>query len=203
MAQIFNDLLLQGIRAGQMPAREQTAREWYRNKAKSLGRVNETKLMKDSTNVFHDQFRIGNLYHFYYDPKHKATLPYYDRFPLVFPINKAKGGFLGINMHYLPLKMRAQLMDALYETANNTRYDDTTKLKINYKILNSAAKFRFFAPTIKHYLHNHINSRLMYIHPAEWDISLFLSSQKWMSQTQSGVTSDLVYSDSKKIIRGF
>ena len=29
------------------------------------------------------KFRMGGLYCFYYDPKGKDTLPYYDRFPMV------------------------------------------------------------------------------------------------------------------------
>ena len=57
---------------------------------------------------------IGQMFMFFYDPKNKQTLPYYDRFPLVFPIELYSDGFLGINLHYLPQKYRANLMDALY-----------------------------------------------------------------------------------------
>jgi hypothetical protein len=198
MAVIFDQILLEGVKKGQMPARTSTAREWYRKKASSIGKINETKLMNDKGNKFETQFRIGQMYMFYYDPKHKMTLPYYDRFPLVFPINKAKGGFLGINMHYLPLKLRAKLMDALYDTVTNKNYDETTKLKISYKILNSAAKYRYFTPTIKHYLASNLRSKFLYVHPAEWDIALFLQTQKF--EKANAVE---VWDDSKKIIQGW
>ncbi len=73
---------------------------------------------------------VGGMYMYLYDAKTKSKLPYYDRMPLIFPYKKVKGGFFGLNMHYLPLPLRANLMDALYDTANNNRYDETTKLKI-------------------------------------------------------------------------
>ncbi len=197
VARVFDDLLLKGIRAGQVPARTQSAREWYRNQAKQTRTVNETDLLKQSTDRLESRFRIGHMYHFIYDPKHKATLPYYDRFPLIFPINKAKGGFLGINFHYLPMPLRAKLMDALYDVASNDRYDESTKLNISYRTLAGVAKYREFAPTIKHYLTKQVRSRMMYIAPTEWDIALFLPSAKF-----EGATKTQVWADSRKTVRG-
>ena len=92
------------------------------------------------------------MYTFFYDPKTKKDLPYYDRFPLIFKIKNVSGGFLGINMHYLPPQLRARLMDALYPLVTNRKYDETTRLRLTYDVLNSAAKYRFFKPTIKKYL---------------------------------------------------
>ena len=54
---------------------------------------------------------------FFYDPKHKDTLPYYDRFPLSVIIGPAKGGFYGLNLHYLPPVLRAKMLDALMDIA--------------------------------------------------------------------------------------
>lgn len=198
MAKLFDEILKKGIDEGQIPARTKIAREWYRKQAKSVGKINETSFFKTTTHDhFHNRFKIGHMYMFYYDPKHKDTLPYYDRVPLIFPISKAKGGFLGINFHYLPLDVRAKLMNALYDITNNKKYDETTKLRITYSILESATKFRMFKPAIKHYLTQHVRSRLMYIHPTEWDVALFLNIAKFQGATQTQV-----WADSKKIIRG-
>jgi hypothetical protein len=197
LAQIFDQILLKGIKSGQVPARTSTARVWYREQAKKAGKINETTLMRDKDNTFENQFRIGNLYAFYYDPKHKKTLPYYDRFPLIFPINRAAGGFLGINFHYLPLPLRAKLMDNLYDIVNNDKYDETTKLKISYDVLNGATKYKEFRPTIKHYLTKQIRSKLLYINPVEWDIALFLDTARF-----EGATKTEVWKDSKRIIKG-
>jgi hypothetical protein len=200
MAKIFDEILLKGVRAGQMPARNSTARVWYREKAKEVGKVNETAFFRGAErdrfkNV--STFRIGSLYMFYYDPKHKDTLPYYDRVPLIFPINRAQGGFLGINFHYLPFKMRAKLMDALYDTASNDRYDESTKLNISYRILSASSQYKEFRPAIKHYLFDHVRSKLLYVNPSEWDMALFLNIARF-----EGATQTQVWEDSKKIIRG-
>lgn len=206
MAEIFNDLLLKGIRSGQVPARTASAREWYRDQAKGITRTGRNKsqgdklireLRRDTNRRQDSRFIMGNMYLFAYDPKHKETLPYYDRFPLIFPINKAKGGFLGINMHYLPPILRAKLMDQLYTVLNNRNFDETTRLRASYKILSGASKFKEFKPTIKHYLNAHVRTKPAYINPTEWDMALFLPIQKFV-----GASATQVYADSRKIIRG-
>lgn len=201
-ATLFNDILLKGIRSGKIPARTDAARDWYRNQAGKMtkkGPIDGNKLVQEMNRDMGrgvSRIELGNMYIFNYDAKHKDTLPYYDRFPLIFPINTAKGGFLGINMHYLPPQLRAKLMDGLYSTVTNDNYDETTKLKISYGILNGAAKYKEFKPTVKHYLNSQVRSQFMYINPAEWDIALFLPTAQFV-----GATKQKVYADSRKIIR--
>ena len=97
VAKVFDDILLKGIRSGQMPARTQEARKWYRDQAATVSKkqAEGTKLIKEmGRDRYENRFRLGNMYTFMYDPKHKADkskLPYYDNYPLIFPINKAKG----------------------------------------------------------------------------------------------------------------
>jgi len=134
---------------------------------------------------------------YFYDAKHKSTLPYYDRFPLVFPYKKVPGGFMGINLHYLPLIYRAKLMDALYDTTNNDAFDKSTKLRLNYSILDKAAKFRYFKPCVKHYLSEQVRSRFLYVYPSEWDIALFLPTQRFI-----GATKEKVWKDSLQSVGG-
>ena len=195
MAILFDEILTKGVRAGQIPARENTAREWYRDTARTFGRVNERSLMRGDASRLTSRPMIGQMYMYYYDAKHKATLPYFDRFPLVFPYKIVKGGFMGINLHYLPLTYRAQLMDALYDTATNTRYDESTRLRLNYNILSSAAKFRYFKPCVKHYLTSQLKSRFLYVYPSEWDIALFLPLERFQ-----GASKTKVFADSRKSI---
>ena len=195
MAILFDEILTKGVRAGQMPARTQAAREWYRNSAKDYKRISDTKLMKGDTSRLTAQPLVGQMYMYYYDAKHKATLPYFDRFPLVFPFKKVKGGFYGLNMHYLPLPLRAKLMDALYDTASNTRFDESTRLRMSYKMLESAAKYKEFQPCIKRYLTSQLRSKFMYIYPSEWDMALFLPLERFQ-----GASKTQVWADSKRKI---
>jgi hypothetical protein len=133
------------------------------------------------------------MYMFLYNPKTKDTLPYWDRFPMVFPFRIVKGGFYGINLHYIAPKFRALLMDSLYSTINNTEFDETTRLKITYKILNGASKYRWFKPCVKHYLRPYMSSDLLYISPHEWNLAMFVPSEQFKQTTKKQV-----WEDSKK-----
>ena len=195
MATIFDTVLTKGVRAGQIPARTEAARQWYRNTASSYKRIDENRLMKSDAERLTNKITVGSMYMYYYDPKHKGTLPYYDRFPLVFPYKKVSGGFMGINMHYLPLQLRAKLMDSLYDVANNEQFDESTRLKLNYRILDGASKFKWFKPCVKHYLTEQLRSRFLYVYPAEWDVALFLPTERFQ-----GATKQQVWADSKKLI---
>ena len=190
MAKVFDDILVKGVRGGKLPARTQEARDWFRATAKSTSKINETSLMKGDKDRLTSRMAVGRMYHFFYDPKHKATLPYYDKFPLVFPFSRVKGGFLGLNVHYLPLKHRAILMDALYDVVSDQRYDEKTKLKLNYGVLKSASKFKGIKPCIKHYLTPHLRSRFLTIYPSEWDIALFLPTARFEKSSKTKVWAD-------------
>ena len=194
MAIVFDDLLAKGVRAGEIPARTDSARDWYRNRARTT-RVTPDRLIRSDRERLTSRVMIGRMYHFFYDPKHKKTLPYYDRFPLIFPFKRVRGGFLGINLHYLPLRLRAKLMDELYTLSRDNRYDENTRLRISYNILNGAAKYKYFKPCVKHYLTPHVKSRFLEVYAAEWDIALFLPTERFV-----GANKRAVQSDSRKMI---
>ena len=194
MAIVFDDLLAKGVRAGEVPARTDSARSWYRDRARTT-RITHDRLIRSDKERLTSRVMIGRMYHFFYDPKHKKTLPYYDRFPLIFPFKRVRGGFLGINLHYLPLRLRAKLMDELYTLSRDKRYDENTRLKLSYKILNGAAKYKYFKPCVKHYLTPHVKSRFLEVYAAEWDIALFLPTERFV-----GAGKGAVHADSRKMI---
>lgn len=196
MAILFDEILTKGVRSGQIPARESKARDWYRDTAQTYRRVNEGQLMRGDRDRLTGRPLIGQMYLFNYDAKTKATLPYFDRFPLIFPFKKVKGGFYGINLHYLPLQYRAKLMDSLYDVTNNDRYDETTRLRISYDILSNASRFRYFKPCVKRYLTSQLRSRFLYIYPSEWDIALFLPLERFQ-----GASKATVFKDSRQALR--
>lgn len=187
MATVFDSIITQGVRAGQIPARTNAARAWYRDAAKGYGKVNEKTMMgKDKTRLV-SQIQPGSMYMFMYDPKWKDTLPYYDRFPLILPFRVEGDRFWGINLHYLPHRMRAQLMDSLYDLANNQRYDETTRIQGSYALLNRAARSKWIQPCVKQYLFSQLNSKFMYVYPSEWDIALFLPLERFSKASKTQV----------------
>lgn len=163
--------------------RQRDARTWFRETALRVRSVNRNKYMEtaDANNLQTtiDEESIGSMYSFFYDPKHKLTLPYYDMFPLIFVIGLKPGGFLGINLHYLPPVLRAKLMDELHKIASDRKYNDKTKLIVSYELLNKAARFRYFKPCVKHYLLDHVQSKFLKIDPFYWDAALMLPTEKF------------------------
>jgi len=129
--------------------------------------------------------------------KHKKTLPYYDRFPLIIPMERYKDGILGMNLHYLPPVLRARLLDALYDTLTNKKFDHNTKMKINYSIMKNASKYRYFQPCIKRYLGKHFRSRFIKVPSSSWTPAVFLPMERFEKASNKQV-----WTDSRKIIRG-
>jgi hypothetical protein len=187
VAVLFDKILAQGVRAGQIPARTKSARTWFRDTAKKVT-ITPSALMKEDRTQLKNRAAIGKMYFFFYDPKHKKTLPYYDRFPLIFKVQNVPGGFHGLNMHYLPLPLRARLMDTLYELASNTKYDEGTKLKLTYQVLQGVSKY--YKPTFKMYLNEHVRSRFPEISSTDWDMALFLPLEQFEKASKSSVWKD-------------
>lgn len=189
---VYTEILKQGVAAGIIPSRTDEARHWYRRTASRINSVNETELMRSDPTRFRQSVVPGRMYMFYYDPKLKDTLPYFDRFPLIFPLEVYPDRFLGINLHYLPLPYRAKIMDALYALANNTRYDATTKIQLSYRLLKAASGTKYYKPCIKMYLKKHVRSRFVSIAANEWDIAIWLPTDRFEKAQNTKVWSDSV-----------
>jgi len=132
---------------------------------------------------------------FFYDPKHKETLPYYDKFPLSIIVGPADGGFYGLNIHYLPPTLRARFLDSLLDITNNKRYDETTKFQLSYGLLNRTAKMRYFKPCFKHYLTKHVQSQFAQVQAPEWEIATFLPTASFEK-----ASAQQVYRDSRRML---
>jgi len=196
MSNLFQKLELEAFRAGINP-RTQESREWFRKRIQRLTRVNREQLMREDEITRKATHSYGSMFMYFYDPKTKDKLPYYDTFPLVIPVEPAEGGFRGINLHYLPPILRAKFLDALLDATNNKKYDETTKFRLTYNILNGARKMRYFKPCFKHYLLNHVKSRFAEVPAPEWEIATFLPTAQWKK-----ASAGRVYSDSRKVANG-
>ncbi len=190
MAYLIDRINAQLAQEGLNP-RTDKARAWLRSKVKNLN-VSTTNLMKDQTRQVNERGRsiIGRMFFYYYDPKTKDTLQYYDRFPLVLPIEIYRDGFLGLNLHYIHPKHRIILLDKLSDFASNTKFDEKTKLRLTYETLRSAASMFEATPCIKRYLFNHVESRFLEIYASEWDIAALLPVEQFEKASKNKVWSD-------------
>jgi len=148
---------------------------WFTKKIAELKNpVSMVKGMVREKTRYVRTFVKGKLYFFLYDPKTKEELPYYDRFPLVLVLEKYEDGFLGLNLHYLPVKYRILFLRKLMQFAILDDEDDIKRMRVTYDILNASKRFREFKPCIKRYLFPHIKSRILAVQPDEWETAMYL-----------------------------
>ena len=124
---------------------------------------------------------------FFYDPKFKKTLPYYDRFPLVLPIERYSNGFLGINLHYLPIPLRIRLLDELMDYSTDTNFDSKTKINANYSKLKNV---KLLKPTLKRYLAGKVKSRFRRVDADEFTVATLLPVQRFSKSSAAKVWND-------------
>ncbi len=65
-------------------------------------------------------------------------------FLLTVIVGPAPGGFTGLNLHYLPMVLRAKLLDALMDITSDKKYDDNTKFNLSYNTLKKGIKDEIF-----------------------------------------------------------
>lgn len=171
------------------------AQEWFAKKLKNLnGNIilssDKTRLIgKESLN----SKLTGRMVMYFYDPKLKDKLPYYDRFPLAIIIRSNKNGFLALNLHYLPINLRAKLLNGLFSIYKTKHLDENKKLNLSYQMLKQSSRTKYFSPCIKKYLFSHIRSKFYVVDPEEWEMVLTLPTERFVKHTK-----EYVWEQSKK-----
>jgi len=160
--------------------------QWYRDKIKEFGQPGAMDLIRDGKRD--NKPFYGRLNMFFYDPKFKKKLPYYDTFPLVLPLEPYPDGFLGINLHYLPMKLRLQLLDRLVDYSNNTNFDESTRLAVDYSKLK---KINLIKPTLKRYLAGRVKTQFRRIDADEFTVATLLPVQRFKKGSAAEVYSDI------------
>ena len=178
MSNLFQKLELAAFRKGITP-RTAESRAWFQKQAGYLGRINNNALLKEPALKTESDQIPGGMFMYFYDPKHKATLPYYDRFPLTIMVEPAAGGFYGLNLHYLSPAVRARFLDELMKLGPKNMNDTTRLQRMRYKTLKGVTKYKEFKPCFKHYLMNHVESRMVRVPMTEWSIAIFLPTEQF------------------------
>ena len=189
---LFQTVEQEAFRAGITP-RTKESRAWFRKKVQNM-RVGRRSLMREEPIISKSKTITGSMFMFFYDAKHKDTLPYWDSFPLVIAVGPAKGGFYGMNLHYLPIALRAKFLDELMGITSDKKYNEDTTFKVSYQFLNRAASMKYFKPCYKHYLTSQVEGQFAMVPAPEWEIATFLPTAQWNGNKGS------VYSDSRKMI---
>jgi len=162
-------------------ATKKEIRDWWQGKARSAAGIRKN-LTSNAARQRSDP-AIGKMFCFWYDAKHKDTLPIWDRFPLVFPIEEYSNGFLGLNLHYLEPKNRTYIINKLLAYANNNKLDKTTRLRLSYELIATSARLSAVTrPCVKRYLYGQVRSAFVEIEAQEWDKVAQLPVAIWVKQ---------------------
>ena len=164
--------------------------QWFRDKIAEFGKPGAMDLIRDGKRDNSPFY--GRLNMFFYDPKFKKTLPYYDTFPLVLPLETYPDGFLGINFHYLPMSLRLQLLDKVVDYSNNTKFDESTRLAVDYSKLKN---LNLIKPTLKRYLAGRVKTQFRRVDADEFTVAALLPVQRFKKASAAEV-----YKDSRKLI---
>jgi len=184
-----------GLSFNEIQSYTSKARSWYLDQLSDLT-VNRKALLRDDETIKRGRLLPGRMFMYFYDPKYKDTLPYYDRFPLTLIVEKApNSGFYGLNLHYLDYRKRAILLQKLLDYSTNKKFDESTRLRLSYSLLKSSGKLRAFKPCFKHYLPSQIRSPLREIPAEYWEVACFFPSEQFKKASKSKV-----FSDSRRMI---
>ena len=179
------------VRSGTVGKEVKRSAKWFQDKIKGLkGEVknrfsstNAAKFYRESEKindaVFQKRASLGDLFCYYYNPKYKKTLPYYDMFPMIMLLSAEKETFLGINFHYLRPKWRAILLDRV-----------TAKIGGGLPKWSKLRNIKQIAPTIKRYRFDHIMRKVIPIEEDEQEIAIFLPTERFKKSGKAKVWSE-------------
>jgi len=165
--------------------------KWFRTQINNLSAARSLSIqsLMRQEDYLTKTLRPGRLYLYFYDPKFKDSLPYYDTVPLVYPYRKTSQGFIGYNLHYLPPVIRFKLMGVLTNIEMSTDLEKK-KLAYTFGVLNSNEMNKYFAPCIKKYLSSHVKSRFLEIPYESWMHAALLPTESFMKASKNKVWKD-------------
>ena len=164
---------------------------WYQTQVKALAAAatKPNKLMQNAPDLT-TRIMPGNLYMFFYDPKLKDKLPYYDMFPLVLPFRKVTDGFYGINLHYLPYPLRFKLLGAIQEYALDSTMSEDNRVRVTWATLLTMSRVAPVKACVKHYLDGQVQSRFLNIKYPDWVTASLLPVERFVGASKQQVWQD-------------
>jgi hypothetical protein len=173
---------------------------WFKERVRQLQFSNEIPQeevfaalgsgLQSTTNVSRtvSRVRTGRMYLYEYMPLNRQTLPYYDQFPLIIALESSNTDFLGLNLHYLPIRFRVYLYQKLGRLLNNRNYNVTTHWqRLSYEQLLPFTRYREAKPCIKRYKYRRVLSSIVTVFPVEWELALMLPLQRFKKAKEQTV----------------
>jgi hypothetical protein len=193
---IFDKISAAAFKAG-IQSRTPKSEEWFTSKVKELSMPSRTKLLKDEALEKRSKVLVGDMVMYFYDPKTKDTLPYYDKFPLTIVVGPAPGGFYGLNLHYVNPVARARLLNELFKLAPKNLTTDSRLARLRYDMLQGVKKYKEYEPCFKRYLMSNVKSQMSRVPMTDWETAIYLPIQQFKKKSSRSV-----WAQSRKVYQG-
>jgi hypothetical protein len=159
------------------------SKAWFETQIKAMekARVTPRNLMtKDGGMKLTSNLVPTRMYAFYYMPMTRDKLPYYDTFPLIFPLSRTQDNFHGLNMHYLDYPARFALFRVLLKIASTPNITDASRMKISWGQIQGLAGTALAQACIKQYRFDHVRSPFLEIKPTDWATAMMLPCHRFV-----------------------
>lgn len=172
---------------------------WLANHlSKIRGTMRQESYIDSKETIIRKDARPGHMFFFGYLPKTKEHLNFWDEFPIVVVLHPQRGGFLGLNLHYLPPRSRALFLNKLLKYVDDPKFLSNqnigTRIRLTYAILkassggqSSPGSLAEYRKCIKSYRYSHIRTKIALIRPQEWKSVPFFPLDRFKGESRESV----------------
>lgn len=171
----------------QKRADKRSALRWF---SKAVNGITTTAQMPEGLYSIHGRKNpfYGELALFGYDAKYKDKLPYWDSFPLIIVTSIRGNGFSGLNLHYMPVQARKDIIKYMIHHKNRSKTGMSYARKVVpllEQISKSDINFCY-----KNYLASHVMSKFVIVGNDYWELACELPLQQFNKATAREVWAD-------------
>ena len=136
------------------------------------------------------------MYQFGYNAKNAKKLKYWDKYPLMICLGVTGKHFMGVNLHYVPPKQRAEFLDTIMRYSSTKTVSNNTYLKISY---NKIKRHKWVGHMLKNYLFTQVVEVFEEIAPKDWGKAIKLPTQQFTyKDSDRNISATAAYNDRNK-----
>ena len=192
-------------------SRSAKAREWYHDYAAEYGvNFRSGQMLRGGGKRISD-VKLGRMYFFRYQSLSSASGrdilktkdEIYDAFPLIFCLGEYPNLIEAFNFHYIAPVLRAQLLGKMFMYLNNEDFNNKTKLFATKfkKVIQDKRLFRHAKVSVKSYKPGRIRSKILEVHPLDWELAIMLPTERFITPDGARVASKKIWFQSKKLAK--
>ena len=171
---LFDRLTEKARRANITPNGTKESIDWFRRVVTREGQIKQHGKITEGMQTA--RFQPGEMMTYQYDPLLKERLDFYDEHPLIIFLERKADGWYGLNLHYLPPVVRAQIFEDL-------RYNEKNLGTIAQKLSrNEQTKV-----CLKRYKVGQLRSKPKKITKDMWEIAIALPFDKFIKENKKKV----------------